>query len=142
MNEVCIKKEIGKRLREYRHQKGMSQDGLAAISCLDQSYIGQIERGESNPTLSSLEKIVGALGISFADLFGGSSDSGNEEQGISISSLEAVLDALGISFAEIFEWILEREETPAAKCYELIRKHPQEQQEALYRALCEIERII
>jgi transcriptional regulator with XRE-family HTH domain len=36
---------------------------------MNTSYIGQIERGEKNPTVRTLEKITAALEINITDLF-------------------------------------------------------------------------
>jgi len=60
---------VGKRIREYRLIKGLSQEELAHLANMHASHVGQIERGEKSPTLDSLEKIVEALGISFEELF-------------------------------------------------------------------------
>jgi transcriptional regulator with XRE-family HTH domain len=47
----------------------LTQEALAEKSGLHHTYIGQVERGEKNLTLTTLEKILDALGISFATLF-------------------------------------------------------------------------
>ena len=47
----------------------MTQEELAETATLHPTYIGQVERGEKNLTLTSLEKIVAALGITFTELF-------------------------------------------------------------------------
>lgn len=62
-------KEIGLRIRAERTAKKMTQEELAEKAGLHPTYIGQVERGEKSLTVSSLEKIVGGLEISFADLF-------------------------------------------------------------------------
>lgn len=55
---------IGARIKSYRTHKKMSQERLAELSNLHTTYIGQIERGEKNPSLLSLLKISNALEIS------------------------------------------------------------------------------
>lgn len=64
-----ITREIGQRIRYYRRQRGLTQETLAEKAELHHTYIGQVERGEKNITLVSLEKITGALDITFANLF-------------------------------------------------------------------------
>lgn len=64
-----ITKTVGQRIRNYRNQRGLSQEKLAEISGCHPTYIGQIERGEKNATIESLEKISSALEISLASLF-------------------------------------------------------------------------
>ncbi|WP_028549999.1 helix-turn-helix domain-containing protein [Paenibacillus sp. UNC451MF] len=65
---------IGDNIRLIRQKSGLSQEQLALLSNMNTSYIGQIERGEKNPTVRTLEKIAAALEISITDLFS-SSDS-------------------------------------------------------------------
>lgn len=62
-------RQIGQRIRNYRVQKGFSQERLAELSGCHPTYIGQIERGEKNATLESIEKISSALKISLSTLF-------------------------------------------------------------------------
>jgi len=62
---------VGQRIRTYRKNQGLTQEELAERSELHNTYIGQVERGEKNLTLSSLEKILDALNLSFADFFEG-----------------------------------------------------------------------
>lgn len=52
-----IAKIIGQRIRNYRTQKGLSQEKLAELAGCHPTYIGQLERGEKNATLESVEKI-------------------------------------------------------------------------------------
>ncbi|MGN0317948.1 MAG: helix-turn-helix domain-containing protein [Lachnospira sp.] len=71
-----ISKIIGQRIRNYRTQQKLSQEKLAELSGCHPTYIGQIERGEKNATLESIEKIASALNISLSQLF---EKLGNEE---------------------------------------------------------------
>lgn len=64
-----IAKIIGQRIRNYRTQKGLSQEKLAELAGCHPTYIGQLERGEKNATLESLEKIASAMDISLSELF-------------------------------------------------------------------------
>ena len=64
-----IAKAVGQRIRNYRTQKGFSQEKLAELSGCHPTYIGQLERGEKNATLESIERITAALGISLSKLF-------------------------------------------------------------------------
>ena len=60
---------IGKKIKHIRTQKNISQETLAKSADVTTNYIGQIERGQRNPTLSILESISTALGIPLCDLF-------------------------------------------------------------------------
>lgn len=64
-----IAKIIGQRIRNYRTQKGLSQEKLAELAGCHPTYIGQLERGEKNATLESVEKIASAMDISPSELF-------------------------------------------------------------------------
>ena len=64
-----IAKIIGQRIRNYRTQKGLSQEKLAELAGCHPTYIGQLERGEKNATLESVEKISSAMDISLSELF-------------------------------------------------------------------------
>jgi transcriptional regulator with XRE-family HTH domain len=46
----------------------LSQEELADVCGLHRTYVGSVERGERNVTLSSLETIAKALGVSVVDL--------------------------------------------------------------------------
>ena len=45
-----------------RAQSGLSQKQLASLTGIDQSDISRIERGIANPSVSTLQRIAGALG--------------------------------------------------------------------------------
>lgn len=64
-----IAKIIGQRIRNYRTQKGLSQEKLAELAGCHPTYIGQLERGEKNAILESVEKIALAMDISLSELF-------------------------------------------------------------------------
>jgi transcriptional regulator with XRE-family HTH domain len=55
-------------IRNYRKIKGLSQEGLADRCGLHRTYIGSVERGERNVTLSTLEVVAAALGVSVPTL--------------------------------------------------------------------------
>ena len=54
---------FGKRLRQLRRERGLSQEELGLRADLDRNYVGGIERGERNPTLVNICRLAGALGI-------------------------------------------------------------------------------
>lgn len=64
-----IAKVIGQRIRNYRTSAGLSQEKLAELSGCHPTYIGQLERGEKNATVESIEKIASALNVSLSKLF-------------------------------------------------------------------------
>lgn len=62
-------KKVGERIRSIRKDRNLSQEELAERSEIHSNYIGQVERGEKNLTLETLEKIVSGLDISLEQLF-------------------------------------------------------------------------
>ena len=60
---------LAKRLKEIRSEKGISQEELAYRSELTLSQIARIETVKTNPTISTLFKIIRSLEISPSDLF-------------------------------------------------------------------------
>ncbi len=105
-----IAKVLGKRIRNYRTAMGLSQEKLAEHSGCHPTYIGQIERGEKNATVESIEKIATALNIPLSKLF---EKLGAKEDGTRNVPLE---------------------------CYEFLSTKAPEEQEHLYRILLEMDK--
>jgi transcriptional regulator with XRE-family HTH domain len=61
-------KAVGARIREVRTRQGLSQEGLANEADIPLSQIGRIERGENNPTVSTLYVIAQALQVNLTEL--------------------------------------------------------------------------
>lgn len=59
---------ISENLKRLREQRKMSLDAVAKLSGVSKSMLGQIERGEVNPTVSTVWKISNGLKISFTEL--------------------------------------------------------------------------
>ena len=74
-----ISKLIGQRIRNYRTQQKLSQEKLAELCGCHPTYIGQVERGEKNATLESVEKIASALNIPLSQLFEKLGDNQNSD---------------------------------------------------------------
>jgi transcriptional regulator with XRE-family HTH domain len=55
-------------VRSLRLERGLSQEGLAEICGLHRTYVGSVERGERNVTLSTLELLSRGLGIGVPEL--------------------------------------------------------------------------
>ena len=64
-----LAKIIGQRIRNYRTQLGLSQEKLAELAGCHPTYIGQLERGEKNATLESIDKVASSLKVSLSRLF-------------------------------------------------------------------------
>ena len=60
--------EIGRKLREAREQKNLSQEDVAKAAGISSSYYARIERGEENPSTAVVENICKALKIKSSDI--------------------------------------------------------------------------
>jgi transcriptional regulator with XRE-family HTH domain len=66
-----LKRAFGQRVRDFRQARKWSQQDLEQHSGLHWTYIGQVERGERNLTLLSIQKIAKGFKVEIVDLFKG-----------------------------------------------------------------------
>ncbi len=66
-----IKVAFGQRVRGLRESRDWSQEEMGEASGMHWTYIGQVERGERNLTLQSIQKISRALKVKISVLFEG-----------------------------------------------------------------------
>ena len=64
-----MQRALGERIRELRKKAGYSQEAFADAAGVHRTYMGTLERGEANVSLSNLNKISTALGITLSELF-------------------------------------------------------------------------
>ena len=64
--------EIGQRIREARRAKGLTQLDLATATGIRRPNVARLERGGNTPTIETLQRVAGALGVSVASLVSGS----------------------------------------------------------------------
>ncbi|MBN1444477.1 MAG: helix-turn-helix transcriptional regulator [Candidatus Omnitrophica bacterium] len=60
---------LGKKIREMRKERGLTQEELAWKSGISLNFMGQIERGHKKPSIKTLKKISETLGIAPSALF-------------------------------------------------------------------------
>lgn len=63
-----MRQRVGKNVRKFRQERGLSQEDLAFDCELHRTYISGVERGIRNPTVLVLEKIAKALKVPAAEL--------------------------------------------------------------------------
>lgn len=63
-----ILERFGKRVRELRKARKLSQEAFADKCGLDRTYISGIERGKRNVAFYNVENIARALGVSISEL--------------------------------------------------------------------------
>lgn len=59
---------VAQNLKRTRDEKKLSLDKLAELTGVSKSMLGQIERGESSPTIATVWKIANGLKVSFTTL--------------------------------------------------------------------------
>lgn len=65
-----INERLARRLQELRAERGLTIESLAARSGVSRAMISRIERAESSPTASVLNKLAIGLGVLLPNLFG------------------------------------------------------------------------
>jgi transcriptional regulator with XRE-family HTH domain len=65
-NEILTR--FGKRVKELRSEKKLTQEQFAQKTGLHKNYIGMVERGERNPSLINIQVIAKGLEISISEL--------------------------------------------------------------------------
>jgi transcriptional regulator with XRE-family HTH domain len=63
-----VRERVGLNLQRLRREKGLSQEELADLASIHQTYLSGVERGKRNPTITVLQRIAGALGADIQDL--------------------------------------------------------------------------
>lgn len=59
---------LGDKIRSYRKRASLTQEKLAEKADLHHNFIGEVERGNMETSLTSLLKIAKALGVRVRDL--------------------------------------------------------------------------
>ena len=59
---------FGEKVRQIRKKKGLSQEAFADLAGIDRSYMGHIERGDQNITLTKIHQIADALEVPVVNL--------------------------------------------------------------------------
>ena len=68
MADEDVKVLFGRRVRQLRKERGVSQEAFAHEIQIDRSYFGSIERGERNVSLDNICLIARGLGVPPAEL--------------------------------------------------------------------------
>lgn len=66
---VPLLQAFGQAVRDLRKERGFSQETFAQYCGLDRSYMGGVERGERNITLTNMERIISALHLKPSEFF-------------------------------------------------------------------------
>jgi transcriptional regulator with XRE-family HTH domain len=66
-----LQKAFGQRVRQLRLRKGYSQEAFADHCGVHRTFMGTIERGETNLSLQNLARVAAGLGITMSKLLSG-----------------------------------------------------------------------
>ena len=64
-----LREKFGRRLRELRLAKELTQERLAELTGLSVDFLSLVERGRSSPSFENLDAIASALKVQVAELF-------------------------------------------------------------------------
>ncbi len=73
---ATLTRELGRRIRVLRAERGWSQEVLAELAGLHRNYIGHVERAEIHVSVVQLARIARAFGLRPGVLIDGPSPSG------------------------------------------------------------------
>lgn len=65
----ALRQQVGRRVRVLRLRAGLTQEALGARASLSYKFVGEVERGEANPSLETLGLLAAALTVDVAALF-------------------------------------------------------------------------
>jgi transcriptional regulator with XRE-family HTH domain len=68
VEEAGLPSIFGEVVRELRHARGLSQERLAAEAGVDRGYMGLLERGGRNPSLTMMARVANGLGVALSDV--------------------------------------------------------------------------
>lgn len=85
---------VGSKIRIFRKRRGFTQAQLSEIVQQPQSYLSDIERGEKNISLDTLERILEALKILPGDLFKSYEEKRSNEQMKTDSRIDYLIQIL------------------------------------------------
>ncbi len=83
---------IGSVLKRVRFERYLTLEETSSLTGVSKAMLGQIERGESNPTISILWKIATGLRISFSEILGSEA---NNYAAVPIDRIEPVYESDG-----------------------------------------------
>jgi transcriptional regulator with XRE-family HTH domain len=70
-DQASVSEIVAGNIRRIRIQKGITQDALAELAGLNRTHMYRIENAIQSPTMTTLERIAGALAVRMATLLRG-----------------------------------------------------------------------
>jgi transcriptional regulator with XRE-family HTH domain len=98
MASTLKQQAVGTHVRRLRTERGLSLRALARQAEFSASFMSQVENGQVSPSISSMEKIAAALGVSMGEFFAAAA---HGEGGLVVRAAERATLGSGWSSAEI-----------------------------------------
>ena len=103
----AVVEQLGDRIRAARQEQDLSVGALAELSDVSRRMLTQIELGQANPSVATLDRIAAGLGTTFAALMGvgaGGAPEGVEIWFTSTGSWAVLLDAVDTETLSVETW--------------------------------------
>jgi transcriptional regulator with XRE-family HTH domain len=68
VDDAQLVKGFGAVVRQLRKERGVSQEGLATKAGIDRAYMGSLERGRRNPSLTTIARVARGLDLPISEL--------------------------------------------------------------------------
>lgn len=66
---LSLRVRFGRAVRRLRSRLGYSQEAFAAKIGVHRTFVGAVERGETNISLANIARVAKGLGVTLTDLF-------------------------------------------------------------------------
>ena len=103
----AVVEQLGDRIRAARQEQDLSVGALAELSDVSRRMLTQIELGQANPSVATLDRVAAGLGTTFAALMGVGAD--GPPEGVEVWSTDAgswsvLLDAVDTDALSVETW--------------------------------------
>lgn len=68
MNNNDYISKLGRRIKKLRTEKGLTYTDVSVKCGIDEGNIRRLERGDTNPTITTLLKIADGIGVKLSEL--------------------------------------------------------------------------
>jgi len=69
MRHMTVQQRVSKNIQRIRREKDLSQEEVAHLADIHQTYLSGVETGKRNPSILVVERIAKALNVDISELF-------------------------------------------------------------------------
>lgn len=69
MQHMSVQHRVSKNIQRIRRDKNLSQEEVAHLADIHQTYLSGVETGKRNPSILVVERIAKALGVDISEIF-------------------------------------------------------------------------